>query len=163
MLCGMGWRACVCACVRACACACVGVIVFVCVCVRVCARALARARIQSLSLSLSLSHTHSHSRHSFKSHTVWYSVRPSTHTSRITKSHHLGREGREAPSTDTMLPCLFSVVPNSRDPAIIDHLLLKIAPVTFSLYFAGLQNSSDTCDRDWYNKEQEQASTMITS
>ena len=38
-----------------------------------------------------------------------------------------------------------------------------IAPVTFSLYFAGLQNSSDTCDRDWYNKEQEQASTMITS
>ena len=35
-----------------------------------------------------------------------------------------------------------------------------IAPVTFSLYFAGLQNSSDTCDRDWYNKEQ--VSTMIT-
>ena len=37
-----------------------------------------------------------HSRHSFKSHTVWYlSHSDQAHThSRITKSHHLGREGR---------------------------------------------------------------------
>ena len=73
-------------------------------------------------------------RHSFKSHTVWYSVRPSTHTSRITKSHHLGREGREAPSTDTMLPCLFSVVPNSRDPAIVERLLLHSSGHVLTLF-----------------------------
>ena len=72
--------------------------------------------------------------HSFKSHTVWYSVRPSTHTSRITKSHHLGREGREAPSTDTMLPCLFSVVPNSRDPAIVERLLLHSSGHVLTLF-----------------------------
>ena len=96
-------------------------------------------------------------------HTPCGTLSDQAHTHHVSQNHTIWGGRVEKPPA--LIPCclayflLYQTLETRRSLSVS----CCIAPVTFSLYFAGLQNSSDTCDRDWYNKEQEQASTMTTS